>query len=519
MLGFALAEAPPGVSPAAAAPAAVVPIYAATEDYETGFGETPENVIFPGALLSPLRLERSLLSDLLGGTVAVSYGEAELINVERGYDDVVHDFDIAGRAVTIKVGAAGSRYADFVPVYDGTAAGWHADDSKLIVRLRGWEFLLEVALETRTFLGTGDLNGTADLEGKRYPVPLGHLSNVTPVALIPTELLFMVYGGPVKAIPAVYVRGSVLTLAADYATSAALRAATIPAGRFATCLAEGLFRLAYYADGSGAPQPGSVTCDVQGLMDSSGTLLETTAQIVRHILLDRAKVAAERVPGFAGAPWQFGKPIGFWSGPDDEHTCADVLASLLKGCAGWGGFSRRGRFSLGAFRLPVGPAVATYTEAEIVSATALELPEAVTPPPWRWRIAYDRNWTTQESDLAGLVTEDRKKWLKEARRLAEAKNDATKAFYQKACDPDPVEGYFRDRADAVALAEELELLWRSPRGLYRLELRTQAFARDLADAVWVEYSRWRLTSGALGGIGAISEDAEDGKTEITILVA
>lgn len=514
MLGHSISESPLATTAEAPASSAVLSLYAATEDFETGFGETLENVIMPGTLLSPLRVERSLLSDLLGGTVAVSYGEAELINVERTYDDLVHDFDVAGRPVTIRAGAAGGRFADFVTLFDGTASGWYATDERLIVQLRGWEFLLEVAFEARTFSGAGGLDGTSDLEGKRLPVALGWLNNLTPAFVIPAELLFMVHGGRVSDIPAVYVRGAALTKGPDYPTAAALRAATVPANSFITCVAEGLFRVEYLNDS----EKGAVTCDVKGAV-VGGVFLQTTAQIVGHVLLDRAAVPAERIADLSAAPWQFHRPVGFYAGPDDNSTCADVVALLLRGCVGWGGFSRRGVFSLGSFRLASGPVVAAYEEADIVAATALELPSEVTPPPWRWRVGYDRNWTVQAADIAGVVTEDRKKWLREARRLAEVFNSTTKVFYQKPSDPAPIDGYFRDREDARQLAAELEAMWQAPRGFYRLTLGTQAFARDLGEVVTIDYPRWRLKGGALAVIAALSEDANDARSEITVLVA
>ena len=50
-------------------------------------------------------------------------------------------------------------------------------------------------------------------------------------------------------------------------------------------------------------------------------------------------------------------------------------------------------------------------------------------------------------------------------------------------------------------------------------MREQALARDLDDQVSVEYPRWRLAGGALASVVAVSVDAEDGKSEITVLVA
>ncbi|MFD1627645.1 hypothetical protein [Azospirillum griseum] len=493
---------------------AVLTMHSATEDFETGFGESPENTVFPGTLLSPLRIERSLISGLLGGAVAVSYGEAELVGVDQTYDDIVQDFDVAGRPIEIKVGAPDWGYADFITLFDGTASGWRADEDKLIVQLRGWEFLLEVAFEGRTFAGTGGLAGTSDLEGKRIPVAIGWLKNVSPAFVIPTELLFQVHGGEVSDILAVYVRGAALNKGADYPTPEALRAATAPANSFITCLAAGLFRVEYLND----QEKGAVTCDVKGAV-IGGAFLETTAQIIGHILRDRGAVPSARVASFFGAPWQFHCPIGFYAGPEDSSTCADVMTKLLRGCCGWGGFSRKGLFALGSTRLATGPAIGVYEDPDIKAAVPVDLPEELATPAWRWQVGYDRNWTPQSADLAGLVTEDRKKWLKEERRLAEITNATTKSFYQKPSDPDPIEGYFRDRDDAQRLAVELEAMWRSPRGLYRVTLGNQCFARDLGDVVQITYPRWRLKLAPLATVVAISEDAEDDQSEMTILVA
>lgn len=517
MLGFPLASAPlADTGPLGTLAADELTIYAATEDFETGAGDDPADIIMPGVLLRPLRLERSLLQDLVGGTVAVTYGEAELVNLDRTFDALVRRFDVTGRPAVIRLGAAGRSWADFVTIFDGLAAGWHADEERLVVKLRGWELLLETALEVRTYAGTGGLAGGADLEGKRVPVALGWILNATPALVIALELLYQVHGGWVRRIAMVHVRGRPLAPGADHPDAAALRAATIAPGTFATCHAEGLFRIAYASDG----EAGAVTCDVEGAM-VDGVFLATTAQVARHILVDRAGVDPVRVADATGAPWQFHAPIGFYAGPDDTDDCADALARLLRGCGGWGGFGRRGVWGWGALRLPdpATPPVAVYDEADLVDVTPMELPAAVTPPPWRWRVAYDRNWTPQASDLAGAVTDERRAWLKESHRLAERPNATTRAFYRKPSDPDPVEGYFRDRADAQRLADELEALWRLPRGLFRAELRDGAWARDLSDVVRLEWPRWGLETGASAVVVATSDDADEGRTELMVLVA
>lgn len=515
MLGFScIAVTPLAATEKPWSPGDVIAVRAATEDYETYAGDDPADIIFHGTLLSPLRFERSLLSGsgLGSGTVAVSYGEAELVN-DSEYDDVHRQFDISGRPVTIRVGTPDWRHADFVTLFDGTASGWLADDTRLRVKLRDWLYRLETPLESRTFAGTGGLEGPTDLEGKRIPVSFGWCCNVTPAGVSYNDRLFRVHDGPVRAITAVYTKGAVITPGPDYPSVAALLAADVADTTYATCLAEGYFRLGLLYESD----RGAVTADVQGAV-VDGVFLESTAQIVTY-LLTQAGIAPERIGATPAALWPLHAPVGYYAGTDDTDTAADAVARLLGGCACAAGFTRRGVWAWWWLRNPEGAPVAEITEAELIEApTPIDLPDDVWPPPWRWRVAYDRCWTTQ-TELAGQVTDARKAWLKEARRLAEAVNATTKAFYAQPNDPDPIEAYFRDEADARRLAAELEAQWGTPRGLYRLQVGLHAFARDLGETVTVSYPRGRLAAGPLGMIVAISEDAEDAKTEMTVLVA
>lgn len=109
------------------------------------------------------------------------------------------------------------------------------------------------------YAGTGGAEGGPDLKGKLKPWIFGHAMNVEPVLINEDDNVYQFSGyGPIQSVDALYERGASFGAAiGDHANYAALVAASIPAGRWATCLAEGMIRL-------GAPQYGVITGDIKG---------------------------------------------------------------------------------------------------------------------------------------------------------------------------------------------------------------------------------------------------------------
>lgn len=144
------------------------------------------------------------------------------------------------------------------------------------LRLRAASELYDAEVLRARYAGTTGAEGGADLRGQLKPWVFGRALNVEPVFINQIDNVFQVSGyGPVQAISSVYERGSSFGASVgDFATYAALVAATIPPGRWATCLAQGMFRL-------GAPPAGVITCDVDG--DSTGGFLRRTGAILSEI--------------------------------------------------------------------------------------------------------------------------------------------------------------------------------------------------------------------------------------------
>ncbi|KTR07480.1 hypothetical protein NS365_04120 [Aureimonas ureilytica] len=486
-------------------------LFAATEDFISRTSDRIPSRLFAGTVRQALRFTRSLLGGGAFSAYTVGLGEMILNNASGEYDHLIGTHAVDGRRVTVKLGGAGDAYDSFGVIFDGQSTGWHVDDAELIVDLRDFGYQMEVPASPNTYAGTGGVEGGTDLKGKRKPLALGTVSNVTPADLTATtSLVFQVHDGPVAAIPAVYVRAAKLALDADYPTLAALLAAAIPQGRYATCLALGLFRLRFLLD----DDRGMVTADVLGAAPR-GAHLSHTAEIVRHLAEATAKVSRINAASFARVAALQPAPVGLYVEPGSEVTVAELCARLMRGIGGWVGFRRAGDLEVGILTAPSGDPKASFGDVEIIRINRETLPDAIDPPAWRYRIGYALNWTVQDGDrLADGITDERRAWLREAWRIAEASSDRVKVNHPLAQDPPMAEAYFRDEADARAEARRWLNLYRSSRSLYRATLKTQPFGLDLGDVIRLTYPRWDLADGKALRIVSLDEDTENNVVEV-----
>lgn len=497
-------------------------IYAATKEFATEPSDIPANQPFLGTLQKVIRFDRSIINGGRIGQVTAGWGDMELINADGGYDDLIARYAIDGRRIVVKFGVEGDPYNAFQILFDGTASDWQIEEDVLRIQVRDNSYRLEVPAQPLIYAGTGDLQGTADLKGKRLPLALGDNKNITPVDLIPTELVRQVSSGRVQAIPAVYDRQVPLVFAADYPTTAALRAAStgaqgsgaaIEAGEYGTCLAEGLFKL-------GGSPVGTITCDVRG--DATGTVyVATTATIIRRLIplaTDIKDPDGLITSSFDAVNAAQPAVVGYYFDGSDDRTVADVIANLMGAVGGWGGMRRNGRFELGIFTAPSGTPVAIYDRIDIIDIAREKLPDELSPPPYRFRVAWGRNNTVQ-TDVDGVsgMTPERLAYLREERRLATsnaASGAHLRADHPLAQDPAPIEAYFRDEAAAQMEADRLIALFGPTSSLYRILLKVRPFSHEIGEVIRVTYPRWDLRQGRLLRIVAVTDDTDANSIEV-----
>lgn len=113
------------------------------------------------------------------------------------------------------------------------------------------------------YAGTDGIEGPEELTGNAKPLVLGRARFVPGVQIDAVDEVYQVSAyGEIEAVQAVYDRGQRLTATSDHANLAALLAATLEGGEYATCLASGLVRL-------GSPPDGLLTFDIDGDADTA----------------------------------------------------------------------------------------------------------------------------------------------------------------------------------------------------------------------------------------------------------
>ena len=222
----------------------------------------------------------SISDDLFDGnfTGAINDGGATIDFAMFGLkrqDALAATYRYAGAVVTIYEGDIGDAWP-WTTVFTGIVDTFTNDAERLSLRLKVNTTPFGVPALTATYAGTGGKEGGADLKFKVKPWCFGAASNVQPVLIDVTNSVYQVSAyGPINGVTACYERGASFGASyGNYTTYANLVAASIPPGRWATCLAEGMIRL-------GAPETGLITADVEG--DKPSTFLRKTGEIIDRI--------------------------------------------------------------------------------------------------------------------------------------------------------------------------------------------------------------------------------------------
>lgn len=464
-------------------------IYAATEAFATRPDDRVlANQPFRGTLELPLNFKWSILGGADIGTFTTGSGSTTLNNDDGEYDLLPSTFTADGRPIEIKAYRKGDDYGSAFTVFRGVMASWFIDESLVSIQIRDFGYKLSVPAQPNLYAGSGGLDGGDDLAGKRKPLVFGYVKGWSGVLLSGAYLTYQVHDGAIKAVTAVYDSGAALTATQDYPDYAALIAAPLTGGQYGTCLAIGVVRV-------GSKPAGQLTVDVQG-DNAGGSFAATTADIIKRWVVRSSSLRAGDLylQSFDALNVNQPAPVGYGVGPDDGHTVADVVADLMHGIGGWGGFRKNGQFEVRRFMVPTSSPMMLIEPIDIFTIKREPLPSSLTPPPFRQRVTYDRNWTVL-NNFAGSVSAERVAYLSSQFRLAEASAASIQADHPFAQDPDVRACYFLNKADAEVEALRLLNLYRVERALYRITGPRKLLHQNLGDTVSVTFPRWDLSLG------------------------
>jgi hypothetical protein len=152
-----------------------------------------------------------------------------------------------GALARIFVGEEEKPFSSYEQVFEGSVSNLDRTGNKATVVLLGSEAALNVPLLSLTYAGTGGAEGSISMKGSYKPRAFGSCLTVAPVLIDGAKLIYQVHGyGPVTSIPNVYEFAQALDSTknkGNAASYAALASLTLAPGEWATCTAQGMFRL------------------------------------------------------------------------------------------------------------------------------------------------------------------------------------------------------------------------------------------------------------------------------------
>lgn len=452
---------------------ALATIYpAATHGTSTAADDIPAEIYVPGKFTGAATHALSLFGGadpLQAGTGTV--GELEIVDPE-GEDnlDTLLDLGWEGAAIELRRGVPGTPYRTWGTIARLTAAGLVGDIQSKRLRLRDLSWLLQAAeLHGDRYGGTGGADGDATLAGILKPYAVGYVFNLTPVMINATALIGQVSRSSVAAISAIYDGRAPLTPGADYPTYPALAAAAAAPGSYATCLAQGLYRL-------GSTPVYGITCDVVGDADTIGSLPGPTSRgrIVRRIATGLGTVRfsdSEQIDCTAFQDFENKQPapVGFYWDGRSEISKAAAIAEVMAGVCGWWLVRPNGQLSIGQAEDPAYGATLTLSYPGTESGEC-RLGEPVitdTLAPRRATfIGFQRNYTIQQQNqLAGSVSQVDALLYSQPTRYVGG-TDLWRANSYPTSQAVYLLANYRDEADARAEYERQQLLFSVARTRY-----------------------------------------------------
>ncbi|MGN6290384.1 MAG: hypothetical protein ACTHNA_14110 [Sphingopyxis terrae] len=366
--------------------------------------------IWAAALSDPGALSQSLFSGDIGASIdsatgpvvlsasrlIASYPAAETVRWESAsYKMWVGQFLASVSPVYSDHGPYGLSVSQ---VSQGKVVRFEAQDGAIKLSLDPAGEAGDTKVLDLEYAGTTGAEGGADRKGTLKPWVFGVALNVEPVLIDEDNSVYQFSGyGPIKAVDALYERGSSFGAAiGDYADYAALVAADIPAGRWGTCLAQGMIRL-------GAPQYGVITGDVQGDY-ADGILRRKPGEILQRIAAQRSistdtidTDSLDALDDFA-ATLPAGGNINLVI--SDQIGFLDLARRLCAPFNAQAGYSLMGE--LFACRVTVGtPTFTIHSQGKRLPVVS-DFVEADTPPPFK-RIVMSGNISWRVHDLANDV--------------------------------------------------------------------------------------------------------------------
>jgi hypothetical protein len=362
----------------------------------TGLGD----VIWRPAISEEAEIGIQLFKGDFDGRAAPSTGSLSIqIDQWLSIEPNARRFLWQGAPVKLYAGVSGQAWP-WPAVFEGLVDQFNAQANTVKLNLKVNTEPFDADVLTLKYAGTGGAEGDANLKDKVKPFLLGRCFNVEPVLINAVDNVLQFSGyGPIQAVNKLYERGSEFGASSgNYATYAALVAATIAPGQWATCLAQGMVRL-------GAKLYGVITGDVDG--DTvGGTWWRKTGEIIQRIASNsgvsgsRLESASFTALDTALAGLSNQGRIGVFI--DSQISVLDKSAELAAPCNAQVGVSLAGKMFVG--RVAIGSPTITLDAQQRQLPTVISSSEASVSPPFSYiEMGYARAERVHTDDEIAFV--------------------------------------------------------------------------------------------------------------------
>jgi hypothetical protein len=474
----------------------VEPVYFSSAGFVTGTANLPPggaaHTYYEPRIQNPATIRRDAFQQgRTYGSSQVGYGALELTNADGGLDYLA-DRGMGGRALTIVLGdVKPGGTPTWTTVMTGTVEQPEISWGKVSLRLRDRLAELDKHACQTTYAGNNSLpsglEGVAgDIKGQRKPRLYGTVYNIDPPLVNTSRLIYQVSETAINTVSAVYDRGSSLTKGADYTSQSDMETTAPAAGNFRVWPAGGYFRL-------GSSPTGQITCDAtQGAAAAN----RTAAQVLKQLALDAGIVSGDVTAADVTAlDTANAAELGIWL---REESVIDAMDQVANSVGAYYGFDRLGKLRLARMEAPSGTPVATLTEFEIINIEReASSDEGRGVPTWKYTLGYKQFYITQESDIAGAVTTDRRTELKRKERTVEATDSSIKTKHLLATDMAGSTYLIDATASQTECTRRLNL-YKAERAMYRVKAgidNASLTAIELGSVIRLQIQRFGMAAG------------------------
>lgn len=449
------------------------------------------NEYWDGRVNNPGTLSRAArLTPSGDGSVEISSGTITLDNTDRRFDTVLDQYYAVSQQIHVRYGEHGWNWADFITLWTMRITGVGISETELTLEVTDPVAYAQNFYPVTYYNGIGGIGGSASLANTQRPVVLGQVWNYSPLRIDPVNLVYQIHDGAIIAVSAVFDGGVPLTFFADYTSYAALIAAAIPDGGYATARNLGLLRVK-------STPVFTVTAHVQGDADAGITTRSIAAFIAGKLEtvvgLDIDLVSFNTLPARTAG----------WAWTTEQFTYRDILNRFVGDCGYLWGTVGVGPLAVGILQAPTNDTpVRSFAPEDILSLERVTLPAGYESTHKRQVVTYGRNWTVQDiSSLAATALESgfrQTEWRTTSASIPQV--------LKNTIDPPVLQTGLANEADAMALATYLVGLHGVPRKMYSMRTRIFGGLPPLGSQVRLVYPRFGLDGGRSYRVIELSQD-------------